>query len=309
VQLFESTYRLEWMDDPWEEVDIAGDWLLGIASKFQPDVIHLNGYSHAALPWEAPVLVVAHSCVRSWWRAVRDSAPPRSFDEYTRRVENGLSAANLVVAPTAAMLYALHQEYRASFRGRVIPNAVAPNGFAPRVKRNVICSVGRMWDEAKNIAALDRVASRIQWPIEIAGENIHPNGNTRLFGNVRSLGKLTHRAIIARLSSAAIYALPARYEPFGLSALEAGLCSCALVLGDIPSLREIWEGAAIFVSPDDDRAIEDTLNDLIGDVLQREELGLRARARALEFAPERMASSYLASYEQCLSPQLAEVAA
>ncbi len=32
--------------------------------------------------------------------------------------------------------------------------------------------------------------------------------------------------------------LPARYEPFGLSVLEAALSGCALVLGDIPSLRE-----------------------------------------------------------------------
>ena len=35
---------------------------------------------------------------------------------------------------------------------------------------------------------------------------------------------------------AGIYALPAVYEPFGLSVLEAALSGCALVLGDIPSL-------------------------------------------------------------------------
>ena len=35
--------------------------------------------------------------------------------------------------------------------------------------------------------------------------------------------------------------LPARYEPFGLSILEAALSGCALVLGDLPSLRELWD--------------------------------------------------------------------
>jgi hypothetical protein len=28
VELFPSGYALEWMDDPWTEVDRAGDWLL-----------------------------------------------------------------------------------------------------------------------------------------------------------------------------------------------------------------------------------------------------------------------------------------
>ena len=44
------------------------------------------------------------------------------------------------------------------------------------------------------------------------------------------------------MARASIYALPARYEPFGLSILEAALSGAALVLGDIPSLREVWGG-------------------------------------------------------------------
>ena len=58
VRLFESAYRLEWMEDPWDDVERAGDWLLEIAAR-GPDIIHLNGYSHAVLAWNAPVLVVA----------------------------------------------------------------------------------------------------------------------------------------------------------------------------------------------------------------------------------------------------------
>ena len=41
--------------------------------------------------------------------------------------------------------------------------------------------------------------------------------------------------------------------------LEAALAGCALVLGDMPSLREIWEGAALFVDPGDDAAIGSAL--------------------------------------------------
>jgi len=69
--VFESGFRLEWMEDPWRDVERAGDWLLGLEARFGPDLVHLNGYAHAALPWSAPKLVVAHSCVLSWWSAVK----------------------------------------------------------------------------------------------------------------------------------------------------------------------------------------------------------------------------------------------
>src|SRR5690349_17629374 len=68
LQFVESSYTLEWQPSPWEDVDRAGHWLLEVASKRRPDVVHLNGFAHAALGWESPPLVVAHSCVRTWWR-------------------------------------------------------------------------------------------------------------------------------------------------------------------------------------------------------------------------------------------------
>src|SRR5690349_14298452 len=71
LQVYESDYKLEWMEDPWTDVERASNWLLGIEAEIGPDVIHLNGYSHGALPWSAPILIVGHSCVLSWFRAVR----------------------------------------------------------------------------------------------------------------------------------------------------------------------------------------------------------------------------------------------
>ena len=40
----------------------------------------------------------------------------------------------------------------------------------------------------------------------------------------------------------------ARYEPFGLAVLEAAQAGMRLVLSDIPSFRELWDGAATFVA-------------------------------------------------------------
>ncbi|HEY0779002.1 MAG TPA: glycosyltransferase, partial [Gemmatirosa sp.] len=98
------------------------------------------------------------------------------------------------------------------------------------------------------------------------------------------------------MGRAAVYALPARYEPFGLSALEAGLAGCALVLGDIPSLREVWGDAATYVAPDDAAALADALRTLAADDAHRTALGIRARTRALTYTPARMADGYLAAY-------------
>src|SRR6185295_5718761 len=67
VEVRESTFKLEWMSDPWQDIEDAGDWLLELESEFEPDLIHLNGYAHVNLPWHAPKLVVGHSCVLSWW--------------------------------------------------------------------------------------------------------------------------------------------------------------------------------------------------------------------------------------------------
>jgi glycogen(starch) synthase len=54
VELRERPYKLEWMSEPWSDVEAAGGWLLNLESRFRPSLIHLNQYSHGALPWKAP---------------------------------------------------------------------------------------------------------------------------------------------------------------------------------------------------------------------------------------------------------------
>jgi glycosyltransferase involved in cell wall biosynthesis len=309
VTLFESDYALEWMDGPWDEVDRAGEWLLGIESEFRPDIIHLNGYAHASLSWHAPVVVVAHSCVLSWWSAVKREPAPDRYGEYRRRVSDGLFAADLVVAPTAAMLRSLSDHYVPVGRREVIPNGRDAAGFKPASKQPSIFTCGRAWDEAKNIAALDAVAEDLAWPVELAGDCRHPNGTNVQPQSLTCIGRIDIDALKQRMAAASIFALPARYEPFGLSALEAALSGCALVLGDIETQREVWGDAATFVDPDDHDALARALNDLIHDDRRRGELGRRARARALEFSPAKMATRYLAAYSKCIANRRPEVAA
>lgn len=303
LELFASAYRLEWMADPWADVARAGEWLLELESRTRPDVIHLNGYAHGALPWKAPRVVVGHSCVVSWWHAVHGGPPPPEWGRYREEVTAGLRAANAVFAPTGAMLVELERHYGPLPRGGVIPNGRESRPFRPAPKEEFVLAVGRLWDEAKNVGALAKVAPDLPWPVLVAGEELHPDGKAAPLAGVRPLGKLPPAELAGWFARAAVYALPARYEPFGLSAVEAGLCGCALVLGDIPSLREVWGDAAAFVPPDDGEALRETLKQLMADPARRRELGARAGRRAKEYTPERMAEGYLAAYRELMTEQ------
>lgn len=300
LMLLPSAFKLEWMASPWEEVGRAGAWLLAIEARWRPDLIHLNGYAHGALPWRAPVVMVGHSCVLSWWRAVKGEEAPAGWERYRREAARGLQAAAEVVAPSRAMLDSLRRDYGPLQRGEVIPNGRRPERFSPGRKVPFILTAGRLWDEAKNIALLDRIAPRLAWPVYVAGEMRHPDGRTVRFDTLRPVGRLDPAALAMWFSGAAIFALPARYEPFGLSPLEAALSGCALVLGDLPSLREVWGEAASFVPPDDPKALWRALQELIEDPLFRETMARRARARALGFTSERMAEGYMAVYQRTM---------
>ena len=301
LSLFKSNYKLEWMPGCWPDVKRAGDWLLHLENRLQPDLIHLNGYAHANLPWQNPTLVVGHSCVYSWWQAVKGDTPPAEWQRYKTEVQNGLHAADLVVTPSAAMLRALNTHYGPIDNARVIHNGRNADQFTSRRKRPFILSAGRLWDEAKNIDCVAEIAAKLPWPVLVAGEFQHPDQAARhssVAKQCRWLGSLPESQLQRWYASASIYALPALYEPFGYTPLEAALSGCALVLGDIESLREIWADAAVFVEPNDSKALRHELLTLIADPQRRDEMSQRARARALEFTSVRMAENYVAAYQE-----------
>ena len=66
-------------------------------------------------------------------------------------------------------------------------------------------------------------------------------------------------------AKASVFASVSRYEPFGLAVLEAAQAGCALVLSDIPTFRELWDGAALFVPPEDPVALAEALRNTLQD--------------------------------------------
>jgi glycogen synthase len=296
LDLYESAYKLEWMEDPWPDIDAAAQWLLDLERKLQPDLIHLNNFAHGNLRWRAPVVVVGHSCVFSWWNAVRETNPPQEWDQYRSRVREGLQGADAVVCVSGHMLSELERWYGPIACSSIVYNSHDSSAYQPAPKQDLVLSTGRFWDEAKNLPALDEAAALAHWPVYVAGEAQHPEGGRRSTRNVIALGKLSREDLRPWFARASVYALPALYEPFGLSILEAALSGCALILGDIPSLREIWGDAALFVPPTDHEALALGVNSLVWNPDSREELRRRARVRASEFTPDRMVQGYVEAY-------------
>jgi glycogen synthase len=309
LRLVEGDYRLEWMQEPWDDVAAAGRWLLELEAEHRPDVIHVNGYAHAALPFRAPVLAVAHSCVCSWWRAVHHCEAPADRDRYRAAVLQGLHAATAVVAPTAALMAEMTTLYGAPRAGHVIPNGrdleTLPLGTRDAFGRYsrlatrpeaLVLAAGRLWDPAKNMETLARAAGGMAWPLYVAGSAAAPDGGHRQLHGVHHLGTLTPAAMTHWHRRASIFVHPALYEPFGLAPLEAAMGRTALVLADIPTLREVWGDAALFVPPRDPAAIAGAVNRLIATPLLLDRMAEAAAARARDYTGRRMAHRYNALY-------------
>jgi glycosyltransferase involved in cell wall biosynthesis len=300
VRLIETDLALEWQDPEGRNVADASRVLAGLEAKLRPDVVHLNSFREACFGWDAPTVLVAHSCVNSWARACRDTTwleEPR-WRRYTERVAAALDEAQAWVCPSQFFHDLISELYHPPSRGTVIWNGIAPGDFVGR-KQDLILAAGRLWDRAKNIETIAAAAHGLTWPVEVAGPV-----DARPPASVSWLGHLPHEAMHARLRHTAIFVSPALYEPFGLSVLEAATAGCALVLSDIPTFRELWAGAAMFVDPADADALHRALASLCADGRERSRLQRAAYEHSLTYSQARMTRAYLTLYEGLLASHL-----
>jgi glycosyltransferase involved in cell wall biosynthesis len=314
VRLIESNLALEWQDAAGDDVPNARRFLEDLEDTIQPDIVHLNSFREANFDWLAPVVVVAHSCVNSWGLACRDTqwlSEPK-WQHYTRAVTAGLDRAQAWVSPSRTFHDAIGGLYGPSLPGTVIWNGIPPAASPPSSKRRFILSAGRLWDAAKNISALARASRGLDWPVFVAGPRSDDPAND--CGELTLIGDIPHSALCSRMQRAAVFVSPARYEPFGLSVLEAASAGCALILSDIPTFRELWDGAALFVDPADDRALHRALAGLCANDRERARLQRAARDRSESYSLARTAEAYralyqrlLATHSRSLTPQAIEV--
>ena len=303
VLLYKSDYKLEWMQDPWEDVELSRRWINSIYATVQPDLVHLNNYAHVEEEWASPVISVFHSCVQTWWQAVKGKSAPKEWDHYKEIVKDSLEASDVVVGPTNAILQKAKAAHGFTSETKVIYNGRKISSENVQ-KENIILCMGRMWDEAKNLNLLSQVARNLPWPVYVAGDAVNPNtGKKCSVENVNFLGKLSPEEVQEWMRRASIFVSPTRYEPFGLAILEAAKNRCALVLSDLETLQELWNEAAVFFDPEDETEAETTLVKLIENEAFLKELQQKALNRSEAYSAEKMGAAYFDLYKQVVQKE------
>jgi glycogen(starch) synthase len=307
-------FRLEWMDQAHLDHAAAVESLRGLVRRLRPDILHANQHAFGVLSDELPTLVVSHSDVLSWWSWVLfDGAgfePPEYLNWYRQTVQQGLHRATAVACPSRFTQQCLARFYhlpeaRLIYNGVALDPAWTPGATQHTARRGAIVA-GRLWDRAKNITVVIEAARLLRGrvPVTVAGPCSDAEGRCIALPEAPGLtytGMLPQPRLLECFRRHALYVAASCYEPFGLSAVEAALCGCAVVASDIPSHRELWEGAAVFFQHRSPENLAARLEALEADPAWRNKVAAACLARARRFSASEMAVRYLALYRELMA--------
>ena len=297
IKIIETDLPLDWLANSPAELVEAGGQLARIADRLRADIVQLNAPALAASAgFSQPVVAVAHSCVGTWWQAVRGGRIAPDLSWRAELTAAGLRAADHSVAPSGAFATMLQHCYGLASAPTVVRNGRRARPIAPQPQQDAAFTAGRLWDEGKNLWVLDKAATLTRVPIRAAGPVVGPNASAITLQHLVLLGNLDDAGVAAQLAQRPLFLSSAVYEPFGLAVLEAAQAGCALILSDIPTFRELWDGAARFVYPHDAAGYARAVDELVADPDLRAQLGERARERSRDYTVDRMADQMLAMY-------------
>src|SRR5262249_8172892 len=306
-----TAFKLEWMQNCQSDIKASAEYLRELIREAKPDLLHFNQFYYGSLESDLPRLVVAHSDVVSWWVAGAGTEPPVTpwLNWYRDAITRGLAHATAVITPSRWMMEQVSRYYVVPRHVEVIHNGRTPALFnAHMTKEDRIVTVGRVWDFGKNAGLLLR--THMPAPIFIVGSGREPQGAGEMFAvgdgtNIHLEPQQDERQTVQPLGRAACHAALSQYEPFGLAPVEAALSRCALLASDIPSFRELWDGAAIFFRNNDAEALRLASELLIADPALRTKYSNLAYERARKkFSADGMVSRYMDLYP-VLAPAVA----
>jgi glycosyltransferase involved in cell wall biosynthesis len=282
------------------------------------DVVHAP--SLAVPPTRGTPLVVS----------VHDAAPIIYPDTYTRHGRwfhmRGYAAAaaraDAIIAPTATAADEIATSTNiARDRIRVVHHGVAPvfltSDAATRARAKFhlgsdpyVLWVGTL-EPRKNVTTLldafKLIVGKTDTPPRLVlvgpdgwmGAADEVRAAARALGDrVRLTGPVNQTDLIALYRGAEVFALPSLHEGFGLPVLEAMSQDTAVLLADIPALREVGGGVARYINPRDAEAWAVALLDVLSDDAERRALAERGVQRAREFDWKRCVAGTVAVYRE-----------
>jgi glycogen synthase len=308
-----TAFRLDWMHEGQQDFADASDYLCAVAADIKPDFFHSNHLCYGALPIAIPRIVVAHGDLITWWKSVHGHGPRESpwMRWYRHATSEGLSRASAVIAGSDWMLEAVRASYSASMHGVVINHGRNPIHFNPYVtKKNAVLAIGRILDPASQVNLLAERSHPVPVCVVDAKQPAHSAetifradvGFNDGHEGVVLRGPRSESQLRLLYSRASMYVSAARYEPTGMTIVEAALSRCALILNDIPSLREIWGPAAVYFRTNDADSLSEAVRILNKDAELRRSFANRSFNRAREcYNSNRMTSNYIQLYRSVIN--------
>lgn len=303
-----TAFRLDWMQEGQQDFADSSLYLNSLLGELQPDLLHSNHLCYGALDFAGPRIVAAHGDLITWWKCVHGREPKDTawLRWYRETTAAGLAGATAVIASSSWMLDALGTTYTVPMNGSVINPGRNPIHFNPYVSKNdTVLTVGRLLDPAAQVHLLAERPHGVPVCVVDAKQPEHAQeASVRAdvkFDNgsegVVVRGPRTEAQLRLLYSRASMYVSASRYEPSGMTVLEAALSRCALILNDIPALREIWGPAAVYFRTNDGDSLYDAVRILNGDSALRRGFANRAFNRAREcYNANRMTENYIQLY-------------
>ena len=308
-----TAFRLPWMQEAEQDHAESNNYLVSLVKELKPDLLHLNQLCHGSLPVKVPRLVVAHGDLISWWKTVHGCEPKDSswLRWYRDVIARGLLQATAVVAPSFWMLDTTRECYAWGRHGTVIYNGRNPILFNPHIRKDsAVLAVGGMLDPGKQVSLLTQRDHAL--PVCIVGaDGTTPAVRAAIRTDVKLAvepvclaikGPQTEAQMRLLYSRASVFAATAKYEPFGMATIEAGLSRCAIIANDTPLHRELWNDAAVYFKTNHAGSLAEALQTLHEERDVCLGYGNRAYQRAREcFTAKRMVDEYLDLYRGLIS--------
>jgi len=217
-----------------------------------------------------------------------------------------------IIAVSPGTRSAVRRSAARGARISVVPNGVDPSCFVPDpTEGDFVLYFGRLDIYNKGIDLLIEAFARIQkaWPavrLIIAGRGTTQRVSqiearvirSGLGGRVDVLGSVSD-AERERLYQSALFAcVPSRYEGWGITALEAGAATKAVVGANIPGLRDaIRDGrTGLLVASENVEALAGAIGRLLDEPRTRERLGRAGRCWAQRFSWDGIAAAQESIY-------------
>jgi glycosyltransferase involved in cell wall biosynthesis len=227
-----------------------------------------------------------------------DTALPRRRAETLRRERTVVEGAAALVANSMATAARLRALYRISAPVEVIPNgveypeSVPEKDWASASQRIVYSGSFFAWKGVDDLAEAARALPGFTIRF-IGGSDARVAELRARSGSggaaVDFTGHIPHGSVAAELARACIAVLPNRADPDSaftspIKLFEYMAAGCALVVSDLPSVREVLdEGDAVWTAPGDVAGLASAIQGLAADPERARRLGARVREKARRY--------------------------